>query len=121
MDGPLCIMTLHLTITLHFRMDLKQYVKRADDAEKEIEDLSKMIETLLAEKSRQESQEVPKELLQSRAENTNLKSELEILQHTTAKIQSQKTNAKAKRARLVFRLFFFLTIQQNMICLCSKL
>ena len=91
-----------------------EYVKRADDAEKEIEDLSKMIETLLAEKSRQESQEVPKELLQLRAENTNLKSELEIL-------QSQKTNAKAEKSRLVFRLFFFLTIQQNMICLCSKL
>ena len=95
-------------------MDLEQYVKRADNAEKEIEDLSKTIKTLLAEKPKPESQEVPKELLQLRAENTNLKSELEIL-------QSQKTNAKAEKSRLVFRLFFFLTIQQNMICLCSKL
>merc|ERR1712129_286983 len=38
------------------------------------------------------------ELLQLRVENTNLKSELEILQRTTSKIQSQKTNAKAEKA-----------------------
>ena len=100
-------MTLDLPITLPFRMDLEQYVKRADNAEKEIEDLNKTIETLLAKKSRQESQEVPEELLQLRVENTNLKSELEILQRTTSKIQSQKTNAKAEKARLVFRLFYF--------------
>merc|ERR1712008_566631 len=80
------------------RMDLEQYVKRADNAEKEIEDLNKTIETLLAKKSRQESQEVPEELLQLRVEKTNLKSELEFLQRTTPKIQSQKTNAKAEKA-----------------------
>ena len=111
-------MTLDLPITSYFRMELEKTKKKradsADSADKEIEDLNKKVKTLLAEKPKPESREVPKELLQLRAENTNLKSELEIL-------QSQKTNAKAQKSRLVFRLFFFLTIQQNMICLCSKL
>ena len=75
--------------------------------EKEIEDLNKTMETLLAKKSKQECQEVPEELLQLRVENTNLKLELEILQRTTSKIQSQKTNAKAEKARLVFCPFYF--------------
>ena len=88
-------------------MDLEQYVKRADDAEKEIEDLSETITTLLAEKPKPESRDVPKELLQLRVENTNLKSELENLQCTTAEIQSQKASAKARKTRLVFLQFFF--------------
>ena len=102
MDGSLCMMTLHLTITLHFRMDLEQYVKRANSAEKEIEDLSETIKTLLAEKSKPESREVPKELLQLRVENMSLKSELENLQRTTAEI----TKAKPEKARLVFWTIF---------------
>ena len=88
-------------------MDLEQYVKRANSAEKEIEDLSETIKTLLAEKLKPKSQEVPEELLQLRLENTNLKSELQFLQSTTAEIQSQKTKAKDKKARLVFCLFIF--------------
>ena len=81
-------------------MDLEQYVKRADSAEKEIEDLSKKIKTLLAEKPKSESEEVPEELLQLRVENMSLKSELENLQHTTAKI------TKAKKTRLFFWTIF---------------
>ena len=88
-------------------MDLEQYVKRANSAEKEIEDLSETIKTLLAEKSKLESEEVPEELLQLRVENTNLKSELENLQCTTAEILSQKASAKAKKTRLVFLQFLF--------------
>ena len=95
-------MTLDLLITLHFRMDLEQYVKRADNAEKEIEDLSKTIKTLLAKKPKPESEEVPEELLQLRVENMSLKSELEILQRTTAEI----TKAKPGKARLVFWTIF---------------
>ena len=94
-------------ITMNFRMDLVQNVKRADNAEKEIGDLSKKIKTLLAEKPKSESEEVPEELLQLRLENTNLKSELQFLQSTTAEIQSQKTTVKPEKARLFFCLFFF--------------
>ena len=83
-------------------MDLEQYVKRADNAEKEIEDLSKTIKTLLAEKPKPESEEVPEELLQLRVENTNLKSELKILQRTTAEI----TKAKPEKARFVLWTIF---------------
>ena len=96
---------------MNFRMDLVQNVKRADNAEKEIGDLSKKIKTLLAEKPKPESEEVPKELLQLRVENTNLKSELENLQFTTAEIKSQKASAKAKKTRLVFLQFFFFNNQ----------
>ena len=81
-------------------------MKRADLAEKEIEDLSETIKTLLAENHIPKSQEVPEELLKLRVENTNLKSELEFLQRTD-EIQSQKTKAKDKKARLVFCLFSF--------------
>ena len=96
-------------------MDLEQYVKRADNAEKEIEDLSETIKTLLAENHIPKSQEVPEELLKLRVENTNLKSELEFLQRTD-EIQSQKTKkAKPEEARLFFDYFSFLIIQQNMI------
>ena len=95
-------MTLDLLITLHFRMDLEQYVKRADNAEKEIGDLSKKIKTLLAEKPNLESEEVPEELVKLRVENMSLKSELEILQRTTAEI----TKAKPEKARLVFWTIF---------------
>ena len=83
-------------------MDLEQYVKRADSAEKEIEDLSKKIKTLLAEKPKSESEEVPEELLQLRVENMNLKSELENLKYTTAEI----TRAKPEKARFVFLTIF---------------
>ena len=93
-------MTLDLPIILHFRMDLEQYVKRADNAEKEIEDLSKTIKTLLAEKPKPESEEVPEELLQLRVENMSLKSELENLQRT------EITKAKPEKARLVFWTIF---------------
>ena len=95
-------MTLDLPIILHFRMDLEQYVKRADNAEKEIEDLSKTIKTLLAEKPKPESEKVPEELLQLRVENMSLKSELENLQSTTAEI----TKAKPEKARLDFSAIF---------------
>ena len=37
-------------------MDLEQYVKKADLAEKEIEDLTKTIKALLAEKPKTENQ-----------------------------------------------------------------
>ena len=83
-------------------MDLEQYVKRAENAEKEIEDLSKTIKTLLAEKPKPESEEVPEELLQLRVENMNLKSELENLKYTTAEM----TKDKAEKARLVFWTIF---------------
>ena len=75
---------------------------KSNKADKEIADLSKTIKTLLAEKPKPESEEVPEELLQLRVENTNLKSELENLQSTTAKI----TKAKPEKARLVFWTIF---------------
>ena len=106
-------MTLDLPITSYFRMELEKTKKKrkradsADSADKEIEDLNKKVKTLLAEKPRPESQEVPEDLLQLRVENTSMKSELENLQTTTAEIQSQKTKAKDKKARLVFCLFSF--------------
>merc|ERR1712008_523772 len=78
----------------HRSMELEQTKKKrksADNGDKEIEDVSKKVKTLLAEKSRPESQEVPEELLQMRVENINLKC-------TTAEIQSQKAKAKAEKA-----------------------
>ena len=72
-------------------MDLEQYVKKADLAEKEIEDLTKTIKTLLAEKPKAENQEIPEELEKLRIENTKLKYRLGILQRATAEIQSKKT------------------------------
>jgi len=78
-------------------MDLKQYVQRADEAEKEIEELTKTIKTLLAEKPKVDDQEVPEELEKLRVENTKLKYRLGILQRATAEIQSKKlTKPKVK-------------------------
>ena len=72
-------------------MDLEHYIKRADEAEKEIEDLTKTIKTLLAETpNNTEDQEVPEELEKLRNENTELKYRLGSLQHATAEIQSKK-------------------------------
>ena len=72
-------------------MDVEQYVKRADDAEKEIEDLTKTIKALLVEKPTPETQEVPEELEKLRVENTKLKYQLGILQRATAEVESKKT------------------------------
>ena len=78
-----------LNIIFHFRMDVEQYVKRADDAEKEIEDLTKTIKALLVETP--ETQEVPEELEKLRVENTKLKYQIGILQRATAEVESKKT------------------------------
>ena len=72
-------------------MDLKQYVQRADQAEKEIEELTKTIKTLLAEKPKSSDQEVPEELEKLRVENAKLKYRLGILQRATAEIQITKS------------------------------
>ena len=66
-------------------------MKRADDAEKEIEDLTKTIKALLVEKPTPETQEVPEELEKLRSENTKLKYQLGILQCATAEVESKKT------------------------------
>ena len=84
-------------------MDLEQYVKGTDKAEKEIEDLIKTIKTLLSNKPTPESQEVLEKLVNLRAENTKLKCGLEI--------QSQKMKAKAEKARYV-NIFFFNDLTQ---------
>ena len=73
-------------------MELNQYVQRADKAEKEIEELTKTIKTLLAEKPKIADQEVPEELEKLRVENNKLKYRLGILQRATADIQSKKTS-----------------------------
>merc|ERR1739838_662685 len=79
------------------RMELEQYVQRANIAEKEIEELTKTIHTLLAEKPTIDNQEVPEELEKLRVENTKLKYRLGILQRATAEIQSKKpTKPKVK-------------------------
>ena len=70
-------------------MDVEQYVKRADDAEKEIEDLTKTIKALLVETP--ETQEVPEELEKLRVENTKLNYQIGILQRATAEVESKKT------------------------------
>jgi arginyl-tRNA synthetase len=78
-------------------MELEQYVQRANVAEKEIEELTKTIQTLLAEKPTIDDQEVPEELEKLRVENTKLKYRLGILQRATAEIQSKKpTKPKVK-------------------------
>jgi len=82
-------------IPIFSRMDLEQYVQRANKAEKEIEDLTKTIKTLLAEKPKLENQDVPEELEKLRVENTKLKYRLGILQRATAEVQSKKST-KAK-------------------------
>ena len=78
-----------INIIFHFRMDVEQYVKRADDAEKEIEDLTKTIKALLVETP--ETQEVPEELEKLRVENTKLNYQIGILQRATAEVESKKT------------------------------
>ena len=72
-------------------MDVEQYVKRADYAEKEIENLTKTIKTLLVVNPTSECQEVPEELEKLRSENTKLKYQLGILQRATAEVESKKT------------------------------
>ena len=79
------------TMIFHFRMDVAQYVKRADYAEKEIENLTETIKTLLVENPTSECQEVPEELEKLRSENTKLKYQLGILQRATAEVESKKT------------------------------
>ena len=71
-------------------MDVEQYAKRADYAEKEIENLTKTIKTLLVENPTSECQ-VPEELEKLRSENTKLKYQLGILQRATAEVESKKT------------------------------
>ena len=78
-------------LIFHFRMDVEQYVRRADYAEKEIENLTKTIKTLLVENPTSECQEVPEELEKLRSENTKLKYQLGILQRATAEVESKKT------------------------------
>ena len=80
-----------INIIFHFRMDVEQYTKRADYAEKEIENLTKTIKTLLVENPTSEFQEVPEELEKLRSENTKLKYQLGILQRATAEVESKKT------------------------------
>ena len=80
-----------INIIFHFRMDVEQYTKRADYAEKEIENLTKTIKTLLVENPTSECQEVPEELEKLRSENTKLKYQLGILQRATAEVESKKT------------------------------
>lgn len=77
-------------------MDVEQYVKRADYAEKEIENLTKTIKTLLVENPTSECQEVPEELEKLRSENTKLKYQLGILQCATAEVESKKTKDMEK-------------------------
>ena len=72
-------------------MDLEQYVQRANKAEKEIEDLTKTIKTLLTEKPKVVNQDIPEELEKLRVENTKLKYRLGILQRATAEVQSKKS------------------------------
>ena len=72
-------------------MDLEQYVERANVAEKEMEELSKTIQTLLTEKPAVDNQEVPEELEKLRVENAKLKYRLGILQRATAEIQITKS------------------------------
>ena len=80
-----------MNIIFHFSMDVEQYAKRADYAEKEIENLTKTIKTLLVENPTSECQEVPEELEKLRSENTKLKYQLGILQRATAEVESKKT------------------------------
>ena len=72
-------------------MELEQYIERANVAEKEMEELSKTIQTLLTEKPAVDNQEVPEELEKLRVENGKLKYRLGILQRATAEIQSKKS------------------------------
>ena len=71
-------------------IDFEHYVKRADKAEKEIEELTETIKKLLAEAPKTKHQKVPEELEKLRNENTKLKHKLDSLQHATAEIQSMK-------------------------------
>ena len=88
-------------------MDLEQYVKKADLAEKEIEDLAKTIKALLAEKPKAENQEIPEELEKLRIENTKLKYRLGILQRATAEIQSKKTTVWYFYFLIIIFLLFY--------------
>lgn len=76
-------------------MDLANYVKRADQAEKDIEALSRELKRLLSEKgSSNEGAAVPEELEKLRQENTKLKYRLQILQRATSDVQQQKKKKK---------------------------
>ena len=87
-------------------MDIEKFVARADKAEKEIEELSKELKTLLSEASGSKSQSaqtggVPEELEKLRTENTKLKYRLGILQRATEEASKGKKKAtKAPRPKM---------------------
>ena len=87
-------------------MDIEKFVTRAEKAEKEIEELSKELKTLLSEASGSKSQSaqtgaVPEELEKLRTENTKLKYRLGILQRATEEAsKGKKKAAKAPRSKM---------------------
>ena len=87
-------------------MDIEKFVTKAEKAEKEIEELSKELKTLLSEASGSKSQSaqtgaVPEELEKLRTENTKLKYRLGILQRATEEAsKGKKKAAKAPRPKM---------------------
>ena len=76
--------------------ELNKYVQRADQAEEEIEKLSKELKELLsANPNPNSSAEVPEELEQLRKENTKLKYRIGILQRATEDIQKGGNKKKS--------------------------
>ncbi len=80
-------------------MEIEDFVKRADNAEKEIKALSNELNKLLSANPKSSSSDssgkVPEELEKLRVENTKLKYRLGILQRATAAQKSQGSKAKS--------------------------
>ena len=77
-------------------MELEQYVQRANQAEKAIDELSKELQNLLKSQPASQSDEIPEELEKLRVENTKLKYRLGILQRATVEVKQAKKMSKPK-------------------------
>ena len=77
-------------------MELEQYVQRANQAEKAIDELSKELQNLLKSQPASQSDEIPEELEKLRVENTKLKYRLGILQRATKEVKQAKKMTKPK-------------------------
>ena len=77
-------------------MELEQYVKRANQAEKAIDELSKELQNLLKSQPTSKSDAIPEELEKLRVENTKLKYRLGILQRAKNEVKPMKKAKKPK-------------------------
>ena len=77
-------------------MELAQYVQRANQAEKAIDELSKELQNLLKSQPTSKSDAIPEELEKLRVENTKLKYRLGILQRAKDEVKPTKKAKKTK-------------------------